>query len=655
MRASRLLLPTVKEDPAGAEAVSHKLMVRAGLVRQLGAGIYVFLPAGWRVMRKVEQIIREEMDAIGCQELLMPVLHPAEIWQESGRYDEIGDEMFRLTDRKGSPMVLAMTHEEVITWLAARELQSYKQLPQLWYHFQTKERDEARPKSGILRTREFIMKDSYSLDASVEGLQESYDKHVGAYDRIFERCGVHTIMVQSDPGMMGGAIAHEYMAFSEAGEDEVAFCRACGYAANLELARAGADRVPPESELQAAGSPRPGGGRRRARPARRDRRGRERGEAGADAPADSASTAADESTVNAPATAATPFGEPVALTEKRELHTPGTRTIAQVGAYLGLPARAFVKALVVMTAAPEGGGAHAAAPVSAAAAAMGAVGAVDEPADVAHMVLVRGDHELNEPKLRRVLGEFRMATGDEVLAAQGVEAGFVGPDPTPLPLVADEVLRRGHYVAGANKADHHLGGVSVAGLPGVEFHDLRSAREDDPCPQCDDVLETAQVIEVGNIFQLGTKYSAPMGATYLDEHGAEKPIVMGSYGIGLARIAAAAVEQHHDKDGIAWPASIAPWHVHLVLVRASDDTQRELAERLYDELPAAGFEVLYDDRELSPGIKFKDADLLGCPAQVVVGKRAAEGIVEVKSRVSGERRDVPVHDLGGELRALLGG
>ncbi|HSL95688.1 MAG TPA: proline--tRNA ligase, partial [Thermoleophilia bacterium] len=473
MRASRLLLPTVKEDPAGAEAVSHKLMVRAGLVRQLGAGIYVFLPAGWRVMRKVEQIIREEMDAIGCQELLMPVLHPAEIWQESGRYDEIGDEMFRLTDRKGSPMVLAMTHEEVITWLAARELQSYKQLPQLWYHFQTKERDEARPKSGILRTREFIMKDSYSLDATVEGLQESYDKHVGAYDRIFERCGVHTIMVQSDPGMMGGAIAHEYMAFSEAGEDEVAFCRACGYAANLELARAGADREPPESELQAAGSPGPAAVE--GEPGARGATGAvgSGGEAGAPAGASTAAPPASDSS-----TSATPFGEPVPLTEKRELHTPDTRTIAQVGVYLGLPARAFVKALVVMTAAPEGGGAHAAAPVSAAAAAMGAVGAVDEPADVAHMVLVRGDHELNEPKLRRVLGEFRMATGDEVLAAQGVEAGFVGPDPTPLPIIADEVLRRGHYVAGANKPDHHLSGVSVAGLPGVEFHDLRSARED---------------------------------------------------------------------------------------------------------------------------------------------------------------------------------
>jgi prolyl-tRNA synthetase len=270
------------------------------------------------------------------------------------------------------------------------------------------------------------------------------------------------------------------------------------------------------------------------------------------------------------------------------------------------------------------------------------------------MVLVRGDHELNEPKLRRVLGEFRMATGDEVLAAQGVEAGFVGPDPTPLPIVADETLRRGHYVGGANKADHHMSGVSVADLPGVEFHDLRAAQGGDPCPQCDAALESAQVIEVGNIFQLGHKYSAPMRAVFLDERGVEQPIVMGSYGIGLARIAAAAVEQHHDANGIVWPAAIAPWQVHLVLVRSGDETQRALAEKLYDELPAAGFEVLFDDRDLSPGIKFKDADLLGCPAQVVVGKRAGEGVVELKDRAGGERRDVAVHDLGGELRALLG-
>ena len=568
MRLTQLLLPTVKEDPAGAEAISHKLMVRAGLVRQLAAGIYVFLPAGWRVMQKIAGIIRDEMDGIGCQEMLMPVLHPAEVWQESGRWDEIGDEMFRLKDRKGGDMALAMTHEEVVTWLAAREIQSYKQLPQLWYHIQTKERDEARPKSGILRTREFIMKDSYSLDRDMDELQASYQKHIGAYDRIMQRCGLETMMVLSDPGMMGGAVSHEYMAPSEAGEDVVVFCRACGYAANVEMAVAG-----------------------------------DEGEA----------------------------GESYELPPAGEVHTPDARTIEQVEAFLGLPARAFMKSLVVMT---EGESAH---PV---------------------MVVLRGDHELCEPKLRRLIGDFRLATGEEVLAAQGCEAGFVGPVPTPLPVILDEVLRRGAYVAGANKPDHHLSGVSCdsivkAATAGVRFADLREARAGDPCPECDSTLESERVIEVGNIFQLGTKYSKPMGATYLDERGEEQPIIMGSYGIGLARIAAAAIEQHHDDRGIVWPASIAPFAVHLVLVRAGDETQRALAERLYDELPAAGFEVVFDDRDASAGIKFADADLLGCPAQVVVGKRAPEGVVELKSRATGERRDVPVHDLGHALRALL--
>jgi prolyl-tRNA synthetase len=567
MRLTQLLLPTVKEDPAGAEAISHKLMVRAGLVRQLAAGIYVFLPAGWRVMQKIAGIIRDEMDGIGCQEMLMPVLHPAEVWQESGRWDEIGDEMFRLKDRKGGDMALAMTHEEVVTWLAAREIQSYKQLPQLWYHIQTKERDEARPKSGILRTREFIMKDSYSLDRDMDELQASYRKHIGAYDRIMQRCGLATMMVLSDPGMMGGAVSHEYMAPSEAGEDVVVFCRACGYAANVELAVAG-------QEGQA--------------------------------------------------------GESYDLPPAGEINTPDVRTIEQVEAFLGLPARAFMKSLVVMT---EGDDAH---PL---------------------MVVVRGDHELCEPKLRRLIGDFRLATGEEVLAAQGCEAGFVGPAPTPLPVILDEVLRRGAYVAGANKPDYHLSGVSAQAVEkataGVRFADLREARAGDPCPECDSTLESERVIEVGNIFQLGTKYSKPMGATYLDERGEEQPIIMGSYGIGLARIAAAAIEQHHDDRGIVWPASIAPFAVHLVLVRAGDETQRALAERLYDELPAAGFEVVFDDRDASAGIKFADADLLGCPAQVVVGKRAPEGVVELKSRATGERRDVPVHDLGHALRALL--
>ena len=599
MRLSQLLLPTVKEDPAGAEAVSHKLMVRAGLVRQLSAGIYVYLPAGWRVMQKIEQIIREEMDAIGCQEMLMPVLQPAEIWQESGRWDAIGGEMFRLKDRRNADMALAMTHEEVVTWLAAREVHSYKQLPQMWYHFQTKERDEARPKSGVLRTREFIMKDAYSLDVSDEGLQESYRKHIGAYERIYARCGLECMMVEGDSGMMGGAVSHEYMAYADAGEDEIVFCRECGYASNVETAVAGADPEPPASELDPEGA--------------------------GDAPFAKAN------------------GAPVDLLAVAELDTPECKTIAQVAAYLGLPARAFVKALVVV---PEGGGeAGQAAPA-------GPGGAAATAGPI--MVLVRGDQELGELKLRKTLGaDFRMATPEEVLEAQGVEPGFVGPVPTPLPVFADEALRRGSYVAGANKPGFHRGGVTLEQVPQAVFADLRDARPGDPCGQCAGELQGARVIEVGNIFQLGLKYSVPMGATFLDEDGKERPIVMGSYGIGLARIAAAAVEQHHDDNGICWPASIAPFQVHLVLVRASDEVQKALADGLYAQLGDEDFDVLYDDRDMSPGIKFKDADLLGCPAQVVVGKRAGEGVVEVKERVSGERRDLPVADLAAALRDLL--
>ncbi len=586
MRASQLLLPTVKEDPAGAEAVSHKLMVRAGLVRQLAAGVYVYLPAGWRVMQKIAAIIRQEMDAIGGQEMLMPVINPAEIWQESGRWDTIGGELFRFKDRKGADMALAMTHEEVITWLAAREVHSYKQLPQLWYHIQTKERDEARPKSGVLRTREFIMKDSYSLDVSYDALQASYRRHIAAYDRIYERCGLDTMMVEGDSGMMGGSVSHEYMAYADAGEDEIVFCRECGYASNVETAVAGADREPPLSET---------------------------------APEGAAGSAAAGSAAS-----------PVNLLVDEVKYTPGARTIDDVCAFLGLPARAFLKSLVVTIESGDEAGTQA-------------------------LVLLRGDHGLGDLKLRKALGaDFRLATAEEVLEAQGVEAGYVGPEPTPLPVYADEVLRRGHYVAGANKKDHHRTGVSMELVPQASYFDLRKARAGDPCPQCAGDLEGARVIEVGNIFQLGTKYSETMGASFLDEEGKERPIVMGSYGIGLARIAAAAIEQHHDGNGIIWPATIAPFDVHLVLVRASDEVQAALAERLYAELPAAGLDVLFDDRDMSPGIKFKDADLLGCPAQVVVGKRAPDGVVELKDRATGERSDVPVAELAPALRALLG-
>ncbi len=579
MLASQLLLPTIKEDPAGAEAVSHKLMVRAGLVRQLAAGIYVFLPAGWRVMQKIAGVIRDEMDAIDYQEMLMPVINPSDIWEQSGRWETIGEELFRFTDRKGSQMALAMTHEEVVTWLAAREVHSYRQLPQLWYHIQTKERDEARPKSGILRTREFLMKDAYSLDVSYEALQKSYDTQIAAYDRVFERCGLNVMMVEGDSGMMGGSVSHEYMAFADAGEDEIVFCSACGYAANVEMAVAGAERQPPVS---------------------------------ATAPQSAEGAAAH-----------------ISVLDEGDVHTPDCRTIDDVAAYLGLSSRAFLKSLVVVA---EGG----------------------ELAGKPLMVLLRGDHQLSELKLRKVLGaEFRMATPEEVLASQGVEPGYVGPVPTPLPVYADHVVREGTYVSGANKPHYHRTGVSLSQVPQATFVDIREARPGDACPHCTGNLEGARVIEVGNIFQLGTKYSAPMGATFLDERGEEQDIVMGSYGIGLARVAAAAIEQHHDVNGIVWPASIAPFAVHLVLVRTSDEAQATLASRLYGELTQAGFDVLFDDRELSPGVKFKDADLLGCPAQVVVGKRAGEEVVELKERASGERTDLPAAELADALRELL--
>ncbi len=561
MRASQLLLPTVKEDPAGAEAASHKLMVRAGLIRQLAAGIYIFLPAGWRVMRRIEAIVREEMEAIGCQEMLYPVVNPAEIWQQSGRWQSIGDELFRFKDRKGTDMVLAMTHEEVVTWLAAHEVHSYRQLPQLWFHLQIKERDEARPKSGLLRVREFIMKDSYSLDTDFDALQVSYEKHIGAYDRIFARCGLTVRLVLSDPGMMGGAIAHEYMAPSEAGEDEIVFCESCGYAANVELAVAAPDDAPP-----------PAGGV---------------GEGG------------------------------------REVATPGQRTIAQVSAFLGIEPRDLVKSLVVVS---------------------------EERGPV--LALVRGDHDLHEGKLRRVIGEFRLATADEVLAAQGVEPGFVGPVGSPLPIVADEALRGGIFTGGANKPDHHLSGIAADEIVG-DYHDLRVVHAGDRCPECRTPLRGERVIEVANIFQLGTKYSLPMGATYLDEQGEEQPIIMGSYGIGVARIAAAAVEQHHDDHGIVWPAALAPFTVHVVVVRPADAVQAALADEIHAELQARGVEVLLDDRDVSAGVKFNDADLLGCPLQVVVGKRAAERVAELKQRAGGERRDVPVADLVDAVRAAL--
>jgi len=559
MRWSRSLIPTLKEDPADAEAISHKLMVRAGLVRQLAAGIYVYLPLGQRVMDKITAIIREEMNAIGGQEITMPVIHPAELWQASGRWQSIGDEMFRLKDRNQRDLCLGMTHEEVIAWIAAHEVHSYRDLPQLWYQIQTKERDEARPKSGLLRTREFVMKDSYSLDRDMAGLDVQYEAHRQAYCRIFDRCGLRYVVVESDPGMMGGAGSHEFMAHSPAGEDEVALCQACGYAANVELAL--------------------------SRPSLPD----------------------------------------FPAWTREEVPTPDARTIAEVCTLLRIEPALTIKSLVVV--------------------------GKDGPV----LALVRGDQQLRERKLERMLGSFRPAHRDEVRETAGVEPGFVGPVGLTIRIIADESLRTGCYLVGANKPDAHLRGV----VPGrdfqAEFADLHEARAGEGCGRCGAPLRVERVIEVGNIFKLGTKYSTGLRAVYLDEQGQERPIVMGSYGIGPARIAAAAVEQNSDAHGIIWPESLAPFSVHLLVVNAKDPKMAGLAEQLYADLGEAGLDVLYDDRDLRPGVKFKDADLLGLPLRITVGSRAEkEGVVEIRRRRTGQETAVPPGEVAQAVGSLLG-
>ncbi len=558
MRWSQSLIPTLKEDPAEAEATSHRLMVRAGLVRQLAAGIYVYLPLGQRVMDKVNGIIRDEMNRIGGQEITMPVLHPAELWQQTGRWTAIGDEMFRLQDRGKRDMCLGMTHEEVITWLAAREIRSYRDLPQIWYQIQTKLRDEARPKSGVLRTREFTMKDSYTLDRDEGGLDRSYQLHKEAYCRIFERCGLRVHVVESDPGMMGGAGAHEFMAPSEAGEDEVALCERCGYSANVELAGSRPRSLAfPEWSLE-------------------------------------------------------------------EIATPNAGTIEEVCALLRIEPALTIKSLLLVTR--------------------------DGPV----LALVRGDQQLHEKKLLRLVGEFRPAHRDEILMHLGAGAGSIGPVGVKLPTIADESLREGRYVAGANKDGFHLRGIT----PGTHFQprwaDIHHAKSGDGCPRCEAPLRVERVIEVGNIFKLGTKYSVALKAVYLSEAGEERPIVMGSYGIGPARIAAAAIEQHHDDLGIVWPPAIAPYQLHLLAVNMRDEKMAELAEALYTQLLGEQVEVLYDDRDERPGVKFKDADLLGLPLRLTIGSRAIkEGLVELKARKTGKEERVPPSEAMSRAKTLL--
>ncbi len=556
-RLSQTLLPTLKDAPADAEAVSHKLMVRAGLIRQVGAGLWTYLPAGWRAHRKVEAILREEMEAIGCQEMLMPVLQPSEAWEKTGRYAI--NELFKLDDRKGSPMVLAMTHEECVTTHVSRDIRSYRDLPMMLFHLQTKGRDEARPRAGVLRTREFTMKDAYSFDRDEEGLARSYELQAGAYEKIFNRCGLIWYRVESDVGMMGGSGADEYMAPCPAGENEVAL--AAGYAANVEVASAEAQPV----EL------------------------------------------------------------PVALDAPEQVSTPGLTTVEQVSEALEVPAGALIKAMPVIV---EGRGMV--------------------------LVLLRGDHRLNEVKLRNALGaDFRQAGAEEIEAELG-PVGYIGPVGADIPVVKDVAIAGDSFICGANEADAHLRGVR----PGRDFEfeqlDVRAVEAGDTVDGS--AIEIEPAIEIGNIFKLGTRYSEPLGATYLDEEGVERPIVMGSYGIGPARILAAAIEQGHDENGIVWPKAIAPWEIHLVSLAKAGEPEREAADTIYEKLRTAGADVLYDDRDAGPGQKLTDAELLGCPLRVVVGRRGlADGIVEAQERGSGEEHSLPVAAASEHILVLLQG
>jgi prolyl-tRNA synthetase len=558
-RLSQTFLPTLKDPPADAEALSHKLMVRAGLIRQLGAGLWTYLPAGWRAVRKVEQILREEMEAIGCQEMLMPVLQPAEQWQKTGRYGI--DELFKLEDRRGAPMVLAMTHEECITYHLGREVRSYRDLPLMLFHIQTKERDEPRPRAGVLRTREFTMKDAYSFDRDEEGLARSYQLQSDAYAKIFDRCGLRWYRVESDVGMMGGSGAHEYMAPCAAGENEVAL--APGYAANVEVASA----EPRAVEL------------------------------------------------------------PAPLAGPEEVATPGLTTVEEVSDALGVPAGGLIKAMPVVV---EGRGMV--------------------------LALVRGDHKLNEVKLRNALGaEFRPAQVEEIEAELG-PAGFVGPVGADVAVIKDAAIQGESFVSGANRPDAHLRGVQPGRDFAFEERDIRMVEAGDTAPG-GGTIEIETAIEVGNIFKLGSRYSEPLGATFLDESGVERPIVMGSYGIGPARIVAAAIEQGADERGIVWPASIAPWKVHLASLAKAGDAEREAADSLYAELrDRLGPEVLYDDRDAGPGEKLTDAELLGCPLRVVVGRRGlAEGVVEASGRAGGDEHKLPLAEAAERVMDLLDG
>jgi prolyl-tRNA synthetase len=546
-RASRLFLPTLRDAPADAEAVSHKLLVRGGFIRQVGAGLWTFMPLGWRVHQKVVQIIREEIDAIGGQEMLEPVLTPAELWEQTGRIAI--PIVFKLKDRAGRDFVLPFSHEETTTF-HARELQSYRQLPQLWYHFSTKERDEPRPRGGLLRVREFIMKDSYSFDRDEAGLDKSFNAHKQAYERIWERCGLEAYYVEAESGIMGGRESSGFMAPAESGENILVRCENGDYFADYDAAR-GVPRAP---------------------------------------------------------TFPTPLERP------EEVETPGATTIEALAEFLDIDPAATSKAMPVIA------------------------------GEKAVLALIRGDDRLSEEKLVTALGEaYRPMTEDEIKALFGAAGGSLGPLAVTIDVLADETLREGQYVAGANRDGWHLRGVQAGRDYNPRFADIRQANAGDACPQCGGKLVEQTAIELGHIFKLGTFYSIPFGATFLDEDGEEKPLVMGSYGIGPGRTMAAIVEQHHDDAGIAWPDTVAPYDVHVVVLPGLEEQGEEVARTLEER----GLDVLLDDRDARAGEKFADADLIGCPVRITVGRKTLEdGAVDVRDRATGEERRVLVSDLG---------
>jgi prolyl-tRNA synthetase len=576
MRWSQYFIPTLREDPADAEVISHKLLLRAGIVRQLSAGIYSYLPLGQRIALKVMQILRAEMNRIGGQEFYLPALHPAEIWQESGRWSAIGDDMFRLKDRKGAWMCLGMTHEEVFTTIARNEIRSYKQLPQVWYQIQVKFRDEPRPKSGLMRLRTFIMKDAYTFDVDWEGLARSFINQRDAYKRIFTRCGIQFAIVEASSGSMGGSESNEFVARTDAGEDLIASCPNCGYAANLEKATS---RLP---------------------------------------------EAKDETGPPAP----------------EEFPTPGVRTIEDLTTFPGgAPADRQIKSLVYFA----------------------TLNGQPQPV----LALLRGDHQLHEVKFSDAVGAtgLRPAHPEEIRELLGASAGSLGGVKAKemaraakqnLTIIADHSLRgRRNMTTGANKDDHHLRGVDIERDIQVDrWADLRSVNSGEACPRCDTgVLEVYKAMEIGHIFKLGTKYSESMGATVLNQEGKEVPIVMGSYGIGVERIISAAIEQNYDDDGIIWPKSIAPFDVIVTITNVKDDNLREAGERVYEDLHRAGLEVLLDDRDERAGVKFKDADLIGVPYRVTIGKKIADGLVEVFDRRTKQTEDVKLTEIDSRLAA----